>query len=123
MATEAELGDLSLLAQRGDHSWMDRLRVDPEAEQNAPNRVSRQVKSGHFVPVKPLALGAPRLVIHSPAMATALGISEDEVKSDRFKAFFSGDIDQVTISLPQRRHVIHVVCRLHLSVILGLLPS
>mmetsp|Transcript_4910 Transcript_4910/g.13702 ORF Transcript_4910/g.13702 Transcript_4910/m.13702 type:complete len:562 (-) Transcript_4910:493-2178(-) len=54
-----------------------------------------QVKSGHFVPVKPTPLGDPRLVIHSPAMAAELGISEEEIATPRFAAFFSGDMDQV----------------------------
>jgi len=91
----AAAGDLSLLAERADYSWMERLRADPEAAKHEPNRSSRQVRSGHYVPVKPLPLGAPRLVIHSPSMAASLGISEEEVQTDRFKAFFSGDIDQV----------------------------
>ena len=54
-----------------------------------------KVKSGHYVPVKPTPLREPRLIIHSPAMAAELGISEEEVKTPRFAAFFSGDMDQV----------------------------
>jgi len=91
----APAGDLSLLGERADHSWMDQLNEDPEAAQHAPNRAMRQVRSGHYVPVKPMPLSKPRLVIHSPAVAADLGISEDEVKTDRFTAFFSGDIDRV----------------------------
>eukprot|EP00928_Gymnodinium_smaydae_P008888 TRINITY_DN13276_c0_g1_i1.p1 TRINITY_DN13276_c0_g1~~TRINITY_DN13276_c0_g1_i1.p1 ORF type:complete len:623 (+),score=129.65 TRINITY_DN13276_c0_g1_i1:88-1869(+) len=83
------------LAARADLSWMRQLRCDPESEKHAPNRKSRQVRSGHFVPVRPTPLTAPRLVTFSPAMAAELGLSEDECRSKEFLRFFSGDIDAV----------------------------
>eukprot|EP00929_Paragymnodinium_shiwhaense_P011349 TRINITY_DN11694_c2_g1_i1.p1 TRINITY_DN11694_c2_g1~~TRINITY_DN11694_c2_g1_i1.p1 ORF type:complete len:585 (+),score=88.16 TRINITY_DN11694_c2_g1_i1:102-1856(+) len=86
---------MKAFASRADMSWMRELRPDPESSQYAPNRSSRQVKSGHWVPVKPTPLTRPRLVIYSPVMAEELGLSEADCKSEEFLRFFSGDIDAV----------------------------
>ena len=84
------------LADRADHSWTRHLTPDPETERRAPNRSSREVKSGHFVRVRPTPLRNPRVALYSAAMAANLGISEDDVTgSSRFAAFFSGDADAV----------------------------
>ena len=84
------------LAQRADHSWTRHLTPDPETERRAPNRSSREVKSGHFVRVKPTPLRNPRVVMYSKEMVTNLGIAEDDVVgSSRFAKFFSGDADAV----------------------------
>eukprot|EP00746_Dinoflagellata_sp_MGD_P141167 gnl/MRDRNA2_/MRDRNA2_74326_c0_seq1.p1 gnl/MRDRNA2_/MRDRNA2_74326_c0~~gnl/MRDRNA2_/MRDRNA2_74326_c0_seq1.p1 ORF type:complete len:586 (-),score=114.24 gnl/MRDRNA2_/MRDRNA2_74326_c0_seq1:12-1769(-) len=83
------------LGARADLSWMRDLRKDPDADANAPNRKSRQVKSGHFVPVRPQPLPKPQLVIHSPVMAAELGLSEDACQSQEFLRFFSGEVDAV----------------------------
>jgi len=45
--------------------------------------------------VLPTPLPKPKLVIHSPAMAKALGISEEECASEAFVAFFSGEQGRV----------------------------
>jgi len=86
---------MAQFATRAELSWMRDLRADPEAGQHSPNRTSRQVKSGHYVPVRPDPLPAPRLVIYSPVMAAELGISEEACRSEEFLRFFSGDIDAV----------------------------
>ena len=84
------------LAQRADHSWTRHLTPDPETERRAPNRSSREVKSGHFVRVKPTPLRNPRVALYSAAMVGNLGIAEDDVVgSSRFAKFFSGDADAV----------------------------
>jgi len=84
------------MAARADLSWMRQLRPDPEAAQHAPNKKSRQVKSGHYVPVRPTPLPQPKLIIHSPEMAAELGISEEACSSQEFLRFFSGDVDALT---------------------------
>lgn len=86
---------LSGLAAAASHSWLELLLPDPEAEKHAPNHTAREVFSGHFVPVRPKPLPKPRLVIHSAAMAEALGLSADEVASESFLAFFSGEQNRV----------------------------
>jgi hypothetical protein len=78
---------LDQLAQNADHSWMQQLNMDPETDQKAPNRESRQVRSGHYVKVLPTPLPRPKYVIHSADMAKTLGISEEDVKSERYVAW------------------------------------
>jgi uncharacterized protein YdiU (UPF0061 family) len=87
---------LAALAARADHSWLDTLEVEKEAAAHAPNKTSRQVKQGHFVPVKPTPLPDPRYVMHNPTMAAVLGLSDDEcASSSEFARFFSGDVAAV----------------------------
>jgi len=69
--------------------------VDPESLEHYPSQAMRQVKAGHYVPVKSTPLQNPRLVIHSPEMAAELGLSEDHCVSDEFTRFFSGDTSAV----------------------------
>jgi len=84
---------LAEFVARADHSWLRDLRPDPDAERHKPNKSSREVKSGHWVPVRPTALKRPKLVIFSPGMAEELGLSEVACSSDDFLRFFSGDAD------------------------------
>lgn len=86
---------LSALGRAADHSWLEQLTPDPEAAKYAPNKTSRQVRSGHYIPVMPTPLPKPSLIIHSPPMAQSLGISEEEVKTDAFAGFFAGEQHRV----------------------------
>jgi len=82
---------LARLAGSANHSWIEQLSPDPEIEKFAPNKQEREVHSGHYVLVTPTPLPRPKLVIHSPAMADALGISDEEVVGEDFVVFFSGE--------------------------------
>eukprot|EP00927_Polykrikos_kofoidii_P030855 TRINITY_DN26547_c0_g1_i2.p1 TRINITY_DN26547_c0_g1~~TRINITY_DN26547_c0_g1_i2.p1 ORF type:complete len:609 (+),score=111.53 TRINITY_DN26547_c0_g1_i2:88-1914(+) len=86
------MGSLEEFQGRADHSWLRDLEEDPEREKNAPNKDSREVKSGHFVRVRPTPLPNPYLVAVSPAMCSELGLSVEACQTDpRFVKFFSGD--------------------------------
>jgi hypothetical protein len=61
------------LGGHADHSWVRMLDADPESEDHRPNKKMRQVRSGHYVPVKPTPLPSPKLVIYSKRMAASLG--------------------------------------------------
>jgi uncharacterized protein YdiU (UPF0061 family) len=56
-----------------------------------PNTSSREVRSGHFVPVKPTPLPEPALVIRSAAMCRELGLDPDEPFSERMVRFLGAD--------------------------------
>lgn len=75
---------LRILAEHADLSWMNFLTPDPETEKHAPNKRSREVKSGHYVPVLPSPLPSPKLLITSPSMAAELGLDEAALASDEF---------------------------------------
>ena len=55
-----------------EQSWLERLDADPETGKHAPNRSSREVRSGHYVRVTPERLENPRLVLASESCAGSL---------------------------------------------------
>ena len=84
------------LLDQSSFSWLQQLEADPETEAKAPNRRSREVRSGHYVLVEPTALPQTRLVLHSSEMAAELGLSDDDCMSDDFVRYFSGDLSVVS---------------------------
>lgn len=83
------------MARLRDNSFVRDMLVDPEADRHAPNQRKREVRGGHFVPVPPTSLPAPRLVLHSPEMAAELGLTQEQCASQEFARFFSGDASSV----------------------------
>lgn len=94
---------LTNLSDNFDHSWVSQLSSETQenrkkSKQKTPqddgvsNNVRRPVYNGHYVPVKPDPLINPRLVIHSPDMAKELNLSPDDVTSEEFVKYFSGDV-------------------------------
>ncbi len=81
------------LMQRAHHALLRNLAPDPEQARHAPNKTARQVKSGHYVEVRPTSLPAPRYVIHSPAFFEALGLADEVASDPAFMQFFTGDLD------------------------------
>jgi uncharacterized protein YdiU (UPF0061 family) len=88
-------GTLDAFGACANHSWLENLEPDPEQQKYAPNKSSRQVRSGHFVLVKPTKLKDPQLVVFSQSMATEFGLSSAECQTERFARFFSGDMEAV----------------------------
>jgi len=103
---ESPIHPLYSLWNHFDHSWVQQLSPEtPEnrlksqkiagaADDGQSNNVKRPVFNGHYVPVRPLPLKTPRLVIHSPDMATKLGLSSKDVFSQEFVQYLSGDVDR-----------------------------
>ena len=82
--TLASPAGLRTLGEHADLSWMNFLTPDLETEKHAPNKTSREVKNGHYVPVTPTPLPAPKLLITSPSMAAELGLDDDALASEEF---------------------------------------
>lgn len=89
------LESIQKVARQTDQSWLQQLSPDPETEIHAPNKSPRQVTSGHYVEVLPSPLPDPELGVYSAEVAEMLEISPEEIETDAFKAFFSGDQTQV----------------------------
>ena len=85
----AASGGLELLGSRADHSWVRQLTEDPERPVREPNKTSRQVRSGHYVLVKPTPLAEPFHIIHSKEMAAELGLDDEACASEEFVKMFS----------------------------------
>ena len=79
-------------AKRADYSLMDSLSADPKARINGRDHKPREVKSGHYVPVKPTPIASPNLLAYSPSLFQELGLNEDLAHDDRFRSLFSGDL-------------------------------
>jgi uncharacterized protein YdiU (UPF0061 family) len=86
---------LAELAQFADYSLLNSLSADPEATSNGDDHESRQVFSGHYVPVTPTPIGTPEYVAHSPSFFAELGLADSLAQSDDFIRMFSGDLSQV----------------------------
>lgn len=77
-----------------DNSWVKNLTADPETDEHKPNKTSREVKSGHYVLVKPTPLPDPKLVHISRILAEELNLSSEEcINDDRFVQLFSGNME------------------------------
>lgn len=84
------LPPLAPLGSLVDNEYIRVLNPDPEAAAFEPNRSPRQVKSGHFVLVKPTPLPAPKLILVSDSMCEALKLSAEDCASSEFVSLFSG---------------------------------
>ena len=83
----------SLAAAHADLSWVKRLTSDPQTAQFQPNKTSRQVRSGHYVLVRPTPLPSPTLIHVSSSLLHDMGLSEATAATDpEFLQFFTGDI-------------------------------
>lgn len=78
-----------------DYSLMDTLRADPDSTHDGGDHRPRQVFSGHFVPVTPTPLEAPKYVSHSSRFFAELGLSNELALDESFQRVFSGDLSAV----------------------------
>lgn len=83
------------LAKLANYSLIDNLNCDPEATSTGIDHISRQVFSGHFVPVKPTPIRDPEYVFHSKKFFHELGLADQMALSPDFIQIFSGDLSQV----------------------------
>ena len=98
----------ALAAAHADLSWVSHL--SPESSSPEParaqdfNKTSREVRSGHFVLVRPTPLPAPRMLHFSRALATEIGLDPAAAVAPgapdhaAFLKFFSGDISEPSFS-------------------------
>ena len=87
-----ETRTLSDFVSRADYSLMDSLNADPESTDDGNDHNPRQVRSGHYVPVRPTPIPDPYYVAHSSALFGELGLSETLAHDEAFVRLFSGDI-------------------------------
>lgn len=93
--TAPAVSTLDDLAKLADYSLMDTLNCDPHATEDGIDHRSRQVFSGHYVPVKPTPIADPEYIAHSHSFFSELGFADSLAESPDFMRLFSGDITQV----------------------------
>ena len=87
--------------QLADYSLMDNLNADPDATSDGDDHYSRQVFSGHFVPVKPTLLEDPEYITHSSRFFNELGLSNELPLNEAFRRIFSGDLSAASPPMRQ----------------------
>ena len=76
---------------KADYSFINTLNADPQSKLDGNDHKSRQVFSGHYVPVRPKAIPSPRYVSHSKRFFKDLGLSNKIINDNDFCKFFSGN--------------------------------
>jgi len=82
----------SEFSKQADYSLMDSLEADPQATEDGDDHLTREVYSGHYVPVTPTAIPEPVYVAHSEKLFNELGLSQALAIDELFRRLFSGDI-------------------------------
>ena len=90
-----EVTSFEKFVKLADYSLMDTLRADPDSTHDGGDHRPRQVFSGHFVPVTPTPLEAPKYVSHSSRFFAELGLSNELALDESFQRVFSGDLSAV----------------------------
>ncbi len=93
--TAPNITTLDELAKLVSYSFMEKLNCDPDAKENGVDHTSRQVFSGHYVPVNPTPIKEPEYVAHSKTFFHELGFADSMAKSSDFIGMFSGDLSVV----------------------------
>ena len=86
----------SEFAKQADYSFLDSLEPDPQATDDGDDHLTREVFSGHYVPVTPTAIPKPEYIAHSKILFNELGLSQELALDELFRRLFSGDISVAT---------------------------
>lgn len=96
------ISTLTDFAKCASYSLLENLSPNPGYEKHRPNKSPREVKSGHFVPVRPTPIPKPMYVAHSKQFFRQLGLADSLAEDEDFKKIFSGDFSDADSSkLPQ----------------------
>jgi uncharacterized protein YdiU (UPF0061 family) len=87
----AAIETLDDLAQLADYSFINTLNCDPDAKVSGVDHETRQVFTGHYVPVNPTPIENPEYITHSKTFFRELGFADNLAQTDDFMKMFSGD--------------------------------
>ena len=76
---------------QADFSLIKTLHADPQSTVDGNDHIPRQVFSGHYVPVTPIALTSPKYITHSGEFFKELGLGDKLIEDENFTQFFSGN--------------------------------
>ncbi len=85
----------SEFSKHADYSLLDSLQADPQATEDGDDHLTREIFSGHYVPVTPTAIPEPEYIAHSKTLFKELGLSQELALDELFKRLFSGDMTVV----------------------------
>ncbi|HAM18118.1 MAG TPA: hypothetical protein DCP70_06315, partial [Alteromonas macleodii] len=90
---------LDEFAKHVDYSLLNTLSPDPQSTSDGDDHDPRQVFSGHYVPVTPTPLTAPKYIAHSKILFDELGLDDSLATSKAFTQLFAGDMSEVPASM------------------------
>lgn len=90
---------LDEFAKHVDYSLLNTLSPDPQSTSDGDDHDPRQVLSGHYVPVTPTPLTAPKYIAHSKTLFDELGLDDSLATSKAFTQLFAGDMSEVPASM------------------------
>jgi uncharacterized protein YdiU (UPF0061 family) len=93
--TSPTVETLDDLAKLANYSFINTLNCDPDAKENGADHASRQVFTGHYVPVNPTPIKDPEYITHSKNFFQELGFADSLAQLNDFVRIFSGDISHV----------------------------
>ena len=76
---------------QADFSFIKTLNADPQSKVDGNDHSPREVYSGHYVPVTPIALASPKYITHSRQFFKELGLGDKLIEDENFTQFFSGN--------------------------------
>ena len=85
----------SEFSKHADYSLLDSLQADPQATEDGDDHLTREIFSGHYVPITPTAIPEPEYIAHSKTLFKELGLSQELALDELFKRLFSGDMTVV----------------------------
>ena len=92
-AIETEtIQSVEAFAKHADFSLIETLTPSPDSKTDGIDHDPREIKSGHYILVKPTPLPDPEYLIHSKALFSELGLDDALAKDQAFIAIFSGDL-------------------------------
>lgn len=99
-------------AKAAHYSLLDNLQKNPQSKDNGIDYIPREVKSGHYVPIKPTPIKEPNYISHSKIFFNELGLDDSLAQEDNFMKMFSAD----TSDLPSPLHKNGWACGYALSI-------
>ncbi|GFD87092.1 hypothetical protein KUL150_31510 [Alteromonas sp. KUL150] len=95
MEVTERIKTLDEFAKHVDYSLLNTLSADPQSTSDGDDHDPRQVFSGHYVPVTPTPLTAPKYIAHSKTLFAELGLDDSLATSKDFTQLFAGDMSGV----------------------------
>ena len=99
MEVTERIKTLDEFAKHVDYSLLNTLSADPQSTSDGDDHDPRQVFSGHYVPVTPTPLTAPKYIAHSKTLFDELGLDDSLATSKAFTQLFAGDMSEVPASM------------------------
>ena len=81
ITTIPTISNFSEFSKQANYSFLDSLNADPQATNDGDDHLTRQVFSGHYVPVTPTVIPDSEYIAHSSSFKSS-GLSPNSLNKD-----------------------------------------